>query len=426
MKLEWKTCFRIGVSLFLLFLGITYWPGVVNLVSIALGAAAPLMIGCVVAYLLNILMGAYEQHYFPKWDKKKWVQTTRRPVCMIGAMVTLIAIVALVIGLVLPQFISCIQLLFAEIPPAMDALLDNQMLMELLPKNWEATLSSIDWQNLFSKLLSYVTAGLGGVMGFTVSAVSGVFSSFVTAFLSIIFAIYLLLGKERLCAQTVRVMRSYVKPAWCRKMAYVLSVCNDSFRSYIVGQCTEAVILGTLCMVGMLILQLPYASMIGALIGLTALIPVAGAYIGAGVGAIMILTVSPVKAVVFLIFIVILQQLEGNLIYPRVVGSSVGLPGLWVLAAVTIGGGISGVFGMLIGVPITAALYRMLREDVNKREAGQKAREGVKQEQSLAESSKKQEQVLAESSKKQEQSLAESSEKQEQVQTESSKKQKQK
>lgn len=368
MKLEWKNCFRAGVSLFLLYLCITYWPVVVNVVSMALSAASPLIIGCVVAYLLNILMSAYEKHYFKKHESNKIVRSTRRPVCMIGAMVTLVAIVALVIGLVLPQFVSCIRLLFAAIPPAIDAMLDNKTIMSMMPENWEETLSSIDWQNMFSKILSYVTSGLGDVMGFTVSAVSGVFSSIVTAFLGIIFAIYLLMGKERICAQVVRLMNHYVKPKWCKKISYVLSVCNDCFRNYIVGQCTEAVILGSLCVIGMLILQLPYATMIGALIGLTALIPVAGAYIGAGVGAVMILTVSPIKAVVFLIFIVILQQLEGNLIYPRVVGSSVGLPGLWVLAAVTVGGGLSGVFGMLIGVPITAALYRILREDVKKRE----------------------------------------------------------
>lgn len=368
MKLEWKTCFRAGVSLFLLYLCITYWSVVGNLVSVALGAASPLIVGGVVAYLLNILMGAYEKRYFPRNEKSKIVRYTRRPVCMIGAMVTLVTIVVLVIGLVLPQFISCIRVLFAQIPPVIEALLDNQMIMNLLPENLEETLSSIDWQNMLSKVLTYVTSGIGDVMGFTVSAVSGVFSSVVTFLLSIIFAIYLLLGKERLCAQALRVMNSYVKPAWCKKISYVLAVCNDCFRNYIVGQCTEAVLLGTLCVIGMLILQLPYASMIGALIGLTALIPVAGAYIGAGVGAIMILTVSPIKAVVFLIFIVILQQLEGNLIYPRVVGSSVGLPGLWVLTAVTVGGGLSGVFGMLIGVPITAALYRILREDVKRRE----------------------------------------------------------
>ena len=144
---------------------------------------------------------------------------------------------------------------------------------------------------------------------------------------------------------------------------------NGCFRRFLVGQCTEAVILGLLCMAGMLLFRFPYATMVGALIGFTALIPVAGAYIGAGVGAFMIFTVSPVKALLFLVFIVVLQQLEGNLIYPKVVGSSIGLPGIWVLAAVTVGGGILGIFGMLLAVPLAAACYQMVREDVRKRTA---------------------------------------------------------
>ena len=129
--------------------------------------------------------------------------------------------------------------------------------------------------------------------------------------------------------------------------------------------CLEAVIIGVLCALGMGLLRLPYATMVGALVGFTALIPVAGAYIGAGVGAFMILTVAPIKAVIFLVFLVILQQLEGNLIYPKVVGSSLGLPGIWVLAAVTVGGGIMGIGGMLLGVPLAAAAYRILRDEVN-------------------------------------------------------------
>ena len=146
----------------------------------------------------------------------------------------------------------------------------------------------------------------------------------------------------------------------------MLEVLNDSFSRYIVGQCVEAVILGTLCTLGMLVLRLPYATMVGTLIAFTALIPVAGAYIGGAVGALMVFSVSPVKALIFLIFLVILQQVEGNLIYPRVVGSSLGLPAIWVLAAVTVGGGIMGIAGMLLGVPVAAALYRLLKEDVNK------------------------------------------------------------
>src|SRR5699024_8175623 len=152
-------------------------------------------------------------------------------------------------------------------------------------------------------------------------------------------------------------------------MCVVLKTAHDTFTKFIVGQCTEAVILGTLCTIGMLLFRFPYATMIGTLIGATALLPVVGAYLGAAVGAFMIFTIDPLKALGFLIFIAILQQLEGNLIYPRVVGSSVGLPGIWVLAAVTVGGGLGGIIGMLLAVPVTATLYKLLQKDVQKRKA---------------------------------------------------------
>ena len=205
-------------------------------------------------------------------------------------------------------------------------------------------------------------------MDVLVSTVSSVFSGVVTALVALIFSVYLLAGKETLGSQFHRVARRYLKQSWYERLCYLLAVVDDCFHRYIVGQCIEAVILGTLCALGMMLLRLPYATMVGALVAFTALIPVAGAYIGAGVGAFMILTVDPVKAVVFLVFLVVLQQLEGNLIYPRVVGSSMGLPGIWVLAAVTVGGGIMGVAGMLIGVPLAAAAYRILRDDVTRGE----------------------------------------------------------
>lgn len=146
-------------------------------------------------------------------------------------------------------------------------------------------------------------------------------------------------------------MKRFMKEKLYTDTRHVLTVLNDSFHKYLVGQFTEALILGGLCTVGMWIFQFPYATMTGAVIAFTALIPVAGGYIGAAIGAFMIMTVSPIKAILFLIYIVVLQQLEGNIIYPRVVGSSMGLPGIWVLAAVTVGGGVMGIVGMLIGVP---------------------------------------------------------------------------
>lgn len=214
--------------------------------------------------------------------------------------------------------------------------------------------------------LKAVLSGFGGVMSSVVSVVGSVISSVVTVAVALIFSIYLLTGKEKLISQSKRMISTYL-PKADKKIFYVLNTLNDSFHRFIVGQCTEAVILGGLCMIGMWIFRFPYAVMVGVLIGFTALIPIAGAYIGAGVGAFMILTESPLQALLFLVFIVVLQQLEGNLVYPKVVGSSIGLPGIWVLAAITIGGGLMGVLGMLLAVPLLATVYKLIQADVRKR-----------------------------------------------------------
>lgn len=372
MKLDWKTCFRMGASLFVLYLCTLYWSGAVSLFGALLGAAAPLLLGCVVAYLVNILMSLYERHYFPR-SARAAVQRTRRPVCMVAAFLTLVAVVGLIIGLVVPELVRCIQVLFAQLPGALDTLVAWLDTLDVIPEDIVAALSAIDWQSKMGQIVQVLTSGLGSVMDVVVNAVSSVFSGVVTVLISFIFAIYLLSGHEQLGGQVSRVLRRYLKPRWYQGLSHVLEVLNDCFHRYIVGQCTEAVILGVLCALGMKLLGLPYASMIGALIGFTALIPVAGAYIGGAVGALMILTESPFQAVVFLVYLVILQQVENNLIYPRVVGSSMGLPAIWVLAAVTVGGGMLGVPGMLLGVPLASAAYRLLREDVARGEQGIKA-----------------------------------------------------
>lgn len=377
MNISWKSCFRVGISLFLLFLGIHYCDGALALVARILSAAAPVFVGFVIAYILNILMSFYERHYFRKLTAKKLVQKSRRPVCMILAILTLVGIVALIVRLVIPELVSCVKFLVAEIPPAIEELLSNEFVVEVLPATVLAELSKIDWRNSISTIVKVVTSGLGSTMSTIYSAVSSVFSAIVTFFISLIFSVYLLLGKEELQDQGKRLLRNYMRPKWVSKFMYVLNIVNDSFHRYIVGQCMEAVILGLLCMLGMFILGLPYAVMIGTLIGFTALIPVAGAYIGAGVGALMIFTVSPVEALIFLIFILVIQQVEGNLIYPKVVGNSIGLPAIWVLATVTIGGSLMGISGMLIGVPIAASLYRLIREDVARREAASGTEEAV-------------------------------------------------
>ena len=367
MKLRLKDCLTVGVSIFFLYLAIHYWPLAANFVKALVSASLPLIIGAVVAYLVNILMAAYEKMYFPDTKQPALIKS-RRPVCMLLAFLTLIAIVVLIFGLVIPQLGECISVIVQALPGFMEKAISVAEDLHLFSAETLGTLENIDWQSQIGKLVGFVTSGLGDVVDIVVNAVSSVFSWIVTGLISLIFSIYLLAGKETIGSQFVRILKRYCSESIYRKIMYFLAILDDCFHRYIVGQCIEAVILGCLCAVGMRILQLPYAMMIGALVAFTALIPVAGAYIGAGVGAFMILTVDPFQALVFLIYLVILQQLEGNLIYPRVVGSSMGLPGIWVLAAVTIGGGIMGIGGMLLGVPLAATAYRIIRDDVRKRE----------------------------------------------------------
>lgn len=364
-QIEWRSCLRIVASVFLLYLCITYWPNVSQLIGLILGAALPLLMGCITAYIINILMSFYERHFFPKSNCRIYAKV-RRPVCMLGAFLTLVVIVSLICYLVIPQLISCVSVLLSGVPGVLQNAVDFIDSLGILPETIIDTLSGIDWKTKIDQIIQVLTTGVGNAVGAAVTALTSVFSWITSGLMSLIFSIYLLMGKENLGRQCKKVANHYLKRSWIDKISYVIGVFNDSFHRFIVGQCLEAVILGTLCALGMTLLKLPYAAMIGALMSFTALIPVAGAWIGGIVGAIMILTESPIQAVIFVIFILVLQQLENNLIYPRVVGSSMGLPAVWVFTAVTIGGGILGITGMLLGVPFAAALYRIIQEDVNK------------------------------------------------------------
>ena len=369
MKIEWKSCIRVGVSVFLLYLAIHYWDGLITLGGAALASAEALIVGVVMAYLLNILMSFYERHY-P--FKGRTAQKLRRAVCIVAALLSFVAVILLVVLLVVPELMAAIRLLMAEIPLALKDLglwLQESGVAEALSAEELATsLAKVDWQQRLTELAKTLLEGVGGAAQVAVSAVSSAAGVVTTVVIGLIFALYLLVGKETLLNQFDRLTRRFLPELWAGRLRYVLRTLNECFRKFIVGQCMEAVVLGLLCMAGMTLLRFPYAAMVGTLVGFTALIPVAGAYIGAAVGAFMILTVSPIQAVWFIVFILVLQQLEGNLIYPRVVGSSIGLPGVWVLAAVTIGGGLMGVVGMLLGVPIAAAIYQMLRRDLHEHE----------------------------------------------------------
>lgn len=367
----------VGITVFGIFLAIQIWPAAAKLFVALLGAVSPLVTGFIIAYVVNILMSRYEKLLFPKSGNKA-AKKLKRPVSLLLAFVTLVAVVALVIWLIVPKLVDCVALLINELPDAIRSVIDWMEKFHILPEDIISALEKIDWRSRVGEIFNAVTTGIGSVVNVALSVVTSVFSALVSAFLSTIFAIYLLTDKEGILNRVSRLSRRIMPPKWYDRIAYFFEVAHDCFTRYIVGQCTEAVILGALCTAGMLILRLPYATMVGALVAFTALIPVAGAYIGAGVGAFMILTVSPVKALVFIVFLVILQQFEGNVIYPRVVGSSMGLPGIWVLAAVTVGGGIMGIAGMLIGVPLAATAYRLVSRDVRRWETEQVAAKELK------------------------------------------------
>lgn len=363
MKVEWKSCFRIGITVIIVHICVTHWTTFTDLLSTVVGAAMPLLIGCVIAYAVNILMSFYEKYYFPN-TKRTGVVKSRRPVCILAAFLSVVLLVVLLMKIVIPELMDCVELLLIQIPDMKDRLVDFLEEIEIVPEDMIAGIQNTDWRSKIEQSIPVLKNGVGNMMGTVVDMISSAFSGIVTIFFAFIFSIYLLMGKEKIAVQFDRLMKRYMKEKIYSKTKHVLSVVNDSFHNYIVGQCTEAVILGTLCAVGMVILNFPYAAVTGAVIAFTALIPIAGAYIGAAIGAIMIMTVSPIQAILFLIYLVILQQLEEALIYPRVVGSSIGLPAIWVLAAVIIGGGVMGIAGMLVGVPLAAALYRLLREDM--------------------------------------------------------------
>lgn len=376
VTISWQSCLRVMAAIFVLYLCITWWRPIAGLIWHMIGAATPLFLGFAIAYVVNILMKKYEELYFPKQADRKWVTRSRRAVCLTGALATVLGAVVLLLLIVVPQLVNAITVITKRLPGMLTSLSENASIMELLPETIRDAIHELDYNKLITGVMNFLTNGstptdttFAAVAGKNLTGILGSFTSiFMTALLGFIFSIYALTGKEKLKGQFTRLAEAYLGDAWQNRALPVLDVANECFHSYIVGQVVEAIIIGVLCTAGMWVLRLPYAAMVGTVVGFTALIPVFGCYLGAAVGALMCLAVSPMKALIFLVFICVLQQLEGNLIYPRVVGTSLGLPGIWVLAAVTVGGGIGGIAGMLFSVPLAATIYRLISIDVRDRE----------------------------------------------------------
>ncbi len=337
-KNYYKTYVGIGLTAAAVCLFLLKFDAVAAVVSVCLSAASPLFLGCVIAYVVNLLMKLLERFYFPG-TKRGAVQKSRRPVCIVLSFALLFVLLFLLVKLVVPELLSSFRLITDEIPPFMEAirLWAVDYSDELPALQTVLAEANINWQEAVKKTVDVLAAGAGGLFSSVLVMLTGLFGAAAKLLVGVIFAIYLLSSKERLSDQADRIMRAFLKPQARKKVLYVAGVVHETFSNFIVGQCAEAVVIGSLCTLGMVLLRLPYAVMTGVVVGVTALVPVVGAYLGAAVGAFMVFTVNPVQAVMFLAFLVLLQQLEGNLIYPRVVGSSIGLPGIWVLAAVTVG-----------------------------------------------------------------------------------------
>ena len=329
----------------------------------------PLLLGCGIAYILNIIVTRIEA-LPPLRDPGSRLYPMRRAISILGALAGILVVVALLVVIIIPQLVDAFRVVLLGVPPAVDSFLAWLDTVDFSQPQLEAWLQSLNlnWAELLKRATTYLTSGVGNVFNSAVSLLGNLGGTVVQGFIALIFALYLLAGKDKLGRQFRTLAATYLPPRFCDRLWYLLATAHDTFTRFFVGQFTEAIIIGVLCTLGMALFRLPYATMIGSLVGATALLPVVGAYLGAGIGAFMILTVDPLQALGFLVFIAVLQQLEGNLIYPRVVGTSIGLPGLWVLAAVTVGGGIGGIAGMLLAVPVTATFYRLLRADVQRRQ----------------------------------------------------------
>lgn len=330
--------------------------------------ASPLLIGFCIAFVLGVPLKFFEKHLFPK-SNKKWVNNIRRPICIVLSLVIIILIICLVLGLVVPELISAFEILAKSVPVFVEDVQDFLLKYTDSIPQLEAWIAefNIPWNEVGKTLFDMVKNGASGIIGSTFNVITTIFSSTVNLFIAVIFALYILLGKEKLKSQARRICIAYFPEEKVNSASETLRMITDTFVKFITGQCTEAVILGTLCWLGLSLFQFPYAPMIGACIGLTALIPVVGAFIGGFVGGFMIFMVNPIQTIWFVVFILVLQQLENSLIYPRVVGTSVGLPAMWVLAAVTLGGGLFGVIGMLFAVPTFSVIYTLVRQNVTKR-----------------------------------------------------------
>lgn len=341
-------------------LGVNYQK-VIGVLGILIGIVSPFLVGSAIAFILNVPMRAIEKHLPMKKHK--------RPVSLCLTILLILSLLGVVTFVVLPEVGRTLLVIQSSVPEFLN---QTQKLAEsIFAQNPEMidyiNHIEIDWKEVFQETVAFLTSGAGTVLSSTLSTAFSIASGVVNFGIGFIFAIYILLQKENLSRQIKKLLGAYCPESVYHRITEISHLTEHTFSNFLTGQCMEAVILGTLFFITLSILRLPYALLIGVLIAFTALIPIFGAFIGCVVGAFLMLMNAPMMAVTFVIVFFILQQVEGNLIYPHVVGNSVGLPSIWVLVAVTIGGNAFGIIGMLVFIPLCSVLYTLLRQEVNQR-----------------------------------------------------------
>ncbi len=371
MELNKKTLRRI-------FLGIVgcillYWvlstpERISNIFDTVANILSPFIVGAVLAFILNVPMRAIEKLLarIPK-------PGLRRALAIVLTVIAVLLVLTGAVYLLIPQITSTVESLVAKLPDFFNGLKESATqylnahpeLLELLRNN--TAFDSINWSDLIQKAISWISGSLNNILDITFTTVVGLGTGIFNAVLSIVFGLYCLSRKEILARQGRRLLYAFLPEQAGDEVVRILRMSNSTFSNFISGQCLEALILGVMFAISMAIFGMPYIPLISVIIAITALVPIVGAFAGCVVGAFFILVDDPMLAVWFVVLFLVLQQIEGNLIYPRVVGSSIGLPGMWVLLAVAIGGSFSGVGGMLLMIPLMSVLYALVREFTNKR-----------------------------------------------------------
>lgn len=372
----------VGVGLFFVAaLALQYSDQLFAALGLAWIAVMPLLLGCVFAFLVNLIMARLERVYFPR-STKKIVASSRRIVCLIGSFLIIGAVIAVIVNLVLPELKASTGVIKTGVAKVAGDFYGwaSQNLDSIMGSIDSASLESLErsFTDLMASLSSGDSSSVVSILESVFSTAGSILHNVFAVVVALVFCLYILLDKERVVKGANSALDLFMPASAAASVRRAAHVANQAFSRFITGQCIEAVILGTLCAIGMGIFGMPYALAIGACVGLTALVPVFGAWLGGAIGFLMILTVDPMQAVWFIVFLIVLQQLETHLIYPNVVGASVGLPGIWVFSAVLVGGALFGVLGMFLGVPAVATIRTLAIERatiVRKRRADEKAEE---------------------------------------------------